>query len=290
MNKIKIQEDIIYNKNTNQDIKIIHIADIHFNINTKNKKLISLSQFINLEKPNYVIITGDIIDNGKITHNDEKIQELISFFKHIAINNKVILSLGNHDIHNDYHSFFNTLNKTENLYVLDNQDFIDKNIYISGFTLPDNYYYNKLNRESIKVFIEYLNKYPKLTNNLPLDKVKVALIHSPIRLVNNEVLDKLSSYDLILSGHTHDGMVPDFLKPLFKGNRGIISPYKELFPEIAKGRITKKIKDKAITIIITGGVTKLSLTSAKWLSKLNFVYNIGINRIIITKKRGKNNE
>ena len=36
-------------------------------------------------------------------------------------------------------------------------------------------------------------------------------------------------------------------------------------------------KGKRITIIITGGITKLSLKSSKLLSKLNFVYNIANN-------------
>ena len=44
--------------------------------------------------------------------------------------------------------------------------------------------------------------------------------------------------------------------------------------------------NKKITIIITSGITKLSLYSAKILNKLNFVYNININKIIITNKKG----
>ena len=288
MNKIKIQEDTIYNKYAYHDIKIIHIADIHFNINIKNKKLISLSKCINLEKPDYIIITGDTIDTGEITNNYEKIQELISFFKCITNNNKVIISLGNHDIYNGYQSFFEELNKINNLFVLDNKAYTDEFVYIGGLTLPKDYYYNKNHDESVKIFIENIDKNSKLFNKLPSNKVKIALIHSPIKLTDSKVLAKLSSYDLILSGHTHDGMVPDFLKPLFKNNTGIISPYKKLFPKIARGKIVNK--DKNITIIITGGVTKLSLKSAKSLSKLSFVYNTSVNRIIITKKRGINNE
>ena len=290
MNKIKIQEDVVYNNNALHDIKIIHIADIHFNINTKYQKLISLGNKINQENANYVMITGDIIDSGEIIFNKEKIKELISFFKLITKNNKVIVSLGNHDIHSDYQLFFNDLSKIKNLYILDNREYFDDYIYVSGLTLPSNYYYDKLNRESVTVLNTHLDKYSNLIKGLPQNKIKIALIHSPIKLTDEKVLNRLSEFDLILSGHTHSGMVPDFLKCLFKGNIGIISPYKKLFPKIAKGKIIKEIGNKKITIIITGGVTKLSLKSAKSLSKFNFIYNISVNRIIITKKRGKDNE
>ena len=82
-------------------------------------------------------------------------------------------------------------------------------------------------------------------------------------------------------------MVPDFLNKFFKKNNGIIAPNKKWFPEISRGKIEKMRKGKRITIIITGGITKLSLKSSKLLSKLNFIYNTSINKIIITKKRGK---
>ena len=82
-------------------------------------------------------------------------------------------------------------------------------------------------------------------------------------------------------------MIPDIFKCLFRGNWGIVSPSKGLFPKIARGKLIKEVGKKKITIIITGGVTKLSLVSAKWLSNYNFVYNIGVNRIIITQERGR---
>ena len=82
-------------------------------------------------------------------------------------------------------------------------------------------------------------------------------------------------------------MVPDFLNSFFKSNTGIIAPNKRLFPSLARGKVEKMVGNKKITLIITGGITKLSAMSSKILSKLNFVYNISINKIIITKKRGK---
>ena len=77
------------------------------------------------------------------------------------------------------------------------------------------------------------------------------------------------------------------LSKFFKKNQGIIAPNKRMFPEIARGKIEKNIFNKKITIIITSGITKLGEKSASILSKLNFIYNIDINKIIITNKKGR---
>jgi len=116
------------------------------------------------------------------------------------------------------------------------------------------------------------------------------LIHSPIKLIDNNVLEKLHDYDLLLSGHTHNGMVPNILEKIIPDNYGIIAPNKKLFPRLARGKMEKYIKNHKITIIINGGVTKLSLKSSKLLNSLNWLYDISINKIIITKKRGKKYE
>ena len=153
--------------------------------------------------------------------------------------------------------------------------------------MPTSYYYNITKDESKEVLIEHLKKHKKLTTNLPLKVTKIGMIHSPIRLVDKEVLSYLNEYNLLLSGHTHGGMVPDILSKFFKNNQGIIAPNKRLFPDVARGKIETYIKDKKITLIITSGITKLSSHSAKILNKLNFVYNIDMNKIIITNKKGR---
>ena len=127
-----------------------------------------------------------------------------------------------------------------------------------------------------------------------LQEIELSKLYNPkitsspddIKLTEKSVLERLRNFDLILCGHTHNGMVPDFLNFLFKGNMGIISPRKNLFPKIAKGKIEKEINNHKITIIINGAITKLSNQSGKILSNLNFIYNKSVNKIIIRKKRG----
>lgn len=290
MNKIKTKLDIIYNNSVKHDIIILHIADIHFNSNISNKILNRLRDYINKIKADYIMITGDLIDEPKIVNDKIKIRELVTFLSDIAKNSKVIISLGNHDIVNDKdYIFFNKLDDLYNIYVLDNNSYEDDFIYVSGFTLPTEYYYNINGDESVSVLLRELNKNSNIVNRLPKYKPKVAMIHSPIKLLDNEVINTLKEFDLILCGHTHGGMVPDWLGFIFK-NMGIIAPNKRLFPKVARGKIEKDIGNKKTTIIINSAVTKLSLKSGKIFSKLNFLCNKSINKIIIRKGREKKYE
>lgn len=288
MNKIEIHSDVVYSSKAIKDITLIHLADIHFSRVTNIKKLDKIRDEIYKNNPDYVVITGDTIDNPAITKDKVRIKKLLMFLTDISHFSKVIISIGNHDVYVDEHrKFFQNLNDLKNIYVVDNDSYIDETIYISGFTLPHTYYYNITGSESKEVFISHLKKYKNLVSNLPKKLPKVSLIHSPVVLTDKDVLMQLDEYDLLLSGHTHGGMVPKILDKFFKKNQGIIAPNKTFLPDVARGKIEKYIKDKKITLIITSGITKLSVHSAKWLNKLNFVYNIDINKIIITSKRGK---
>lgn len=286
MSRIKTKLDIIYNGNAKKDIVILHISDIHFNSNSNPRTLNRISRYINNIKADYVMITGDILDDPKIIDDDGKIRELVVFLTDIAKNSKVFISLGNHDIVYDKgYLFFNKLNDLYNIYVLNNLSYEDEYIYVAGFTIPTEYYYNINMCESVEVLLDYLNGQDKIINKLPSKKIKIALIHSPIRLTNRDVLKKLHEYDIILCGHTHGGMVPNILRFLFRNNYGLVGPTKKLFPVIAKGKIEDKIGSKGITIIINEAITKLSLKSGKSLSKLNVFWRISINKIVIMKRK-----
>ena len=285
MSRIKEKVDIIYN-NTKKEIVIAHISDIHFNKNTKVNKLNKIKDYLIKMKPDYLMITGDLLDEPSITKNSKKIKELVVFLTDIAVHTKIIIGIGNHDVisRNDI-KFFDKLDDLNNIYVLNNKSYQDEFIYVGGFTLPNEYYYNVTKNEMTEVLLNLLSDNDNIVSKLPKDLPKIALIHSPIKLTESSVLDKLKEYDLILCGHTHDGMVPEFLKFIFKDNSGIIAPNKKFFPKIAKGKIEKKINDKKITIVICGGITKLGLRSGHIFAKLNFVYSMSINKIIIKKGR-----
>lgn len=278
MKNIEIVKNILSSKKPKKDITFIHIGDIHYNETTSTKKLEYIKYAIEDAHPDYIFITGDLLDRPKITKNKEKIKLLVSWLNSLGNIAKVFISLGNHDIilEEDY-KFFNKLNDINNIYVLNNQSYEDKNIFISGFTLPTNYYYNIEKHEDENALLETLQNNFNLVTNLPKKKYKVALIHSPILLSEKKVVEKLKEYDLILSGHMHNGLIPRILDKIIKNNYGLISPDKRFFAKNTRG----KIKTKYYTIIITGGITKLSTSSTKILSKLNGLYPISINKITV---------
>lgn len=278
MKNIEIVKNILSSKKLKKDITFIHIGDIHYNETTSTKKLEYIKYAIEDAHPDYIFITGDLLDRPKITKNKEKIKLLVSWLNSLGNIAKVFISLGNHDIilEEDY-KFFNKLNDINNIYVLNNQSYEDENVFISGFTLPTNYYYNIEKHEDEDALLETLQNNFNLVTNLPKKKYKVALIHSPILLSEKKVIEKLKEYDLILSGHMHNGLIPRILDKIIKNNYGLISPDKRLFAKNTRG----KIKTKYYTIIITGGITKLSPSSTKILSKLNGLYPISINKITV---------
>ena len=278
MKNIEIVKNILSSKKLKKDITFIHIGDIHYNETSSAKKLEYIKYAIEDAHPDYIFITGDLLDRPKITKNKEKIKLLVSWLNSLGNIAKVFISLGNHDIilEEDY-KFFNKLNDINNIYVLNNQSYEDENVFISGFTLPTNYYYNIEKHEDENALLETLQNNFNLVTNLPKKKYKVALIHSPILLSEKKVVEKLKEYDLILSGHMHNGLIPRILDKIIKNNYGLISPDKRLFAKNTRG----KIKTKYYTIIITGGITKLSPSSTKILSKLNGLYPISINKITV---------
>ncbi|MBR7042268.1 MAG: metallophosphoesterase [Bacilli bacterium] len=288
MNRFVMTTDKIYNKNIKKDINIIHISDIHFSSITKPKMLDKLVSYILSNKPDYLMITGDTIDSPKEVNDKEKLKELITFLTILGKETKVLISLGNHDVMNsESFRFFDKLNDIYNVYVLNNSYYQDDYIYVSGFTLSNDYYYNLTGNESYEILMDNLDNNRKLLDNLPKYMPKVALIHSPILLSNMKVLNRLHEYDLILTGHTHNGLVPKWLYWLFRGNSGLVGPNNKLFPKVAKGNIERNIDNKKILVIISGGITKFSKNSGMFFANLNFIFNKSVNKIIIRKEDKK---
>lgn len=267
--------------------KIFLISDIHIGTGFNIKKLDKIKKEIEKEMPNYICIPGDIIDNTNIINDKENI--IIKFLKDISMNTKVIISLGNHDIcklirdkegkrweYDKRDDFFNKIRGIKNVYLLENETYTDKDICFIGLSLSYEYY--KTTGESINVLEKELNA---LNVKIDKNKYNVLLCHSPHRLTN-ECIKKtklMKDIDLILSGHMHNGMVHPIMELLWKGNKGIITPTKELFPKakITRGRVN--LNDKVL--IISGGITKLSHSSAYVISPLNFLYPMNIEIINI---------
>lgn len=275
-----------------KSITIAIFSDLHFSNNFNFNKLNKLKEQLILKKPNYICIPGDIIISTNILDNKEIKKQILDFFKSIGNIAPTFISLGNHDYikiidrkkYEDKNKFwYNEFKKLRkhNVYLLDNEIFEDKNIRFIGYTLSYKYYNNN---ESTEILIKDLKNNIKNINN---DKFNILLCHSPIKILNNKVIDNieyLKNLDLVISGHMHNGLVPIILDKIFPKNRGFIAPNKTLFPDNARGIKKISINNKKITLIISGGITKIQESNSKILKICSNFYSPQIEYIEIKNK------
>jgi len=183
-------------KKSLKGIKIAHISDLH--INKWNMPLLEASiEKINTTKPDIVVISGDIICNGK-----KFLPELFSFFKKIKSKYGIYACLGNHD-HSDGNDGKDVLNAYNNsdIRVLNNESekiiIEDSSIYITGI---DDY---KLGQQDLK----------KATKHIPEEENFLLLAHNPINFEELAMKNPLA----VFAGHTHGGQLYlDCIKQIYK--------------------------------------------------------------------------
>lgn len=264
----------------------MHISDIHYSGLKDSSRLEKLYNIIKNYKTNYICITGDLIDSNNVVESDINSKYLIEWIKKLSKLSVILISLGNHDIflRNKHKlvkyynkNFWNRIRSINNVYVLDNEAYSDKNIYVYGFTLSYEYYY-KYKKESVKLLLDEINK--NRVNEINENKLKICMMHSPLRLSEKSVKEKFNCYDLILTGHMHNGVVPPIIDEIFDNDIGIISPGKKLFPKMARGIII----DNNI-LSISAGMIKFHVTVTPLIRWANIIYPIPINIINVTNKK-----
>lgn len=260
--------------------RICLISDIHYSSNYDLKIFEEIISNIKENKPDYICISGDLVDDVAVLY--ESPDALTNFIKKLSKISPTIITKGNHDETNFLNykhtyltneEYFLNLNTIENVYYLDNKTLVRDNITFTSFNLSYGYY--NTYHESYDVFKKEMDKKIKKINPL---KYNILLCHTPINIFKNHN-DIVNKFDLILSGHMHNGLVFDFLDR--KGNRGFFGPFESFFPKNARGKITKKIEEKDKNLIISGGVIKFANNNPKFFHKLNKLYPISIDYIDI---------
>lgn len=275
---------------TTKEIKNITIAlfsDLHFYPEIKKSILDKITTQIKIRKPDYIAITGDILDSSDITN----IEVLKTFLIELSKISKIIVVLGNHDekkgkmgkwSYEKNNALVDFLNTQNNIYLLNDNTYIDndKNICFYGFNLS--YHYYEVKDEEYNTFTKEVNE---LHTELNPNTYNITLFHSPINIykfIKENNNHNLSKSDLILSGHMHNGALPFIithpLNKLFKTSRSLMSPLKTLFPKYAQGRIYKEKADG----YVYEGITKLS-NSTRLLHKLDCLFQKNVEFITIKK-------
>lgn len=265
--------------------KVALLSDIHYSEHYDLEIFKQIVANLKEHKPNYICISGDIIDTADILYNSDIIERLTEFFKSLSEIGQVIVSLGNHDIikynskkeeFEKVNQYFLKLNTIENVHYLNNKCLVRDELCFIGFNPGFEYYYGNSHEKDVRKLVNELDKIEKIKPNL----YNIMLCHSPRQIINNYVLDNsknILKINLILSGHMHNGLVFKFLDKT--GNRGLIGPWRSFFPKYARGLVIKKINDKEIKLIISGGVIKFSELSPKFFHRLNKLYPIHIDYI-----------
>jgi predicted MPP superfamily phosphohydrolase len=220
---IKITRHNIKSDKVDGKFKIIHISDFH---NERNKWLHKqVVNHIKKEKPNIIVITGDLID----TYKNEYAKVLIDEITPLA---PVYYVSGNHEYE---HGGYNRLKKILLKYkvnILENESMeLNNNICLYGIKDPK----FEEKEDEYSVVKEWLDNF-----NIKTNKYNILLTHRP------EQFDLYTEYsfNLVFSGHAHGGQfIIPLIGPLF-------APHQGIRPKYAMG----KHKKRNTSMIVSRGV------------------------------------
>lgn len=229
-----------------QNISFVVISDLHNR--SYSKKNIKLIQKILEQKPDFVIIAGDLITKRRPCYPGNAYDLLVELKKHYPI----YYAYGNHEEyyedlirkktdHSDkelialkesWKSYKDMLLKL-GVHILDNDSLLlyNNRVRITGLSIPGDFYVKgkppELKKEEI---ISYIGR----PNN---KEYQILIAHNPVYF--KEYIEW--GADLILSGHLHGGLI----RIPFIG--GVISPQVRLFPKYDGGLYKEKQKNMIVS-------------------------------------------
>ncbi|MCG3655764.1 metallophosphoesterase [Aliarcobacter butzleri] len=169
------------------DLKILHLSDLHINKKTSIEKILELVNFCNSLEFDFCIITGDIIDT-KVKFIKKQL-EILNLFK-----KEVFYISGNHDL---FYGLEDLKKELTNFIFMDNEtlkiNYKNEIIHLAG--LPDRFSkFFKIKRKE-KIVEDFLQNSPSIFISHQPKDYKIALN---------------SNSNLFLCGHTHGGQIYPF--------------------------------------------------------------------------------
>lgn len=294
-----------YNQLGKIPFNILILSDIHFSHIVKNKQLNSIVKYAREQKPEYILIPGDIVDSLTEIDGAHELARLCNFFEKLGKIAPTFAILGNHDFYivpEGYKCNIKSpwairqpdilrseLNKIPGVTLLDNQSYEDERIHIFGFTQTPEYFWMNLIEEGASergilpedknTLIEDIKKIDsKHLSKLPQNRLKIALMHSPIRVSDPDVSKYFDEFDFIICGHTHNGATPPVLQDFWRSDRGLTAPgRREKFPHNVRIGLYPPEK----RLIICGAINSISV-HAKPFAFLNHFFPVFTTRLEIS--------
>ncbi|WP_297888346.1 metallophosphoesterase [Sulfurihydrogenibium sp.] len=201
---LKVYKFVIYSDKVPKDVKIMQISDLHLSQVMREDKIKMILDVYKKENPDIVISTGDLVD-GKVSTK----QSYINLLNQINPPLGKYAILGNHEYYTDINDAikFHILSGFK---LLRNETISENGINIVGVDDIDG------------VRLGYIAEYPEkdLFFGLKKDNFTIFLKHQP-------KLDEslVGQFDLMLSGHTHGGVifpVKYILRKIFVADFGLI--------------------------------------------------------------------
>lgn len=260
--------------------KIAVFSDIHYTKNYSVKRLELIYQNLKKNKPDYICIVGDLLDQGNVLEDSISKYIFWNWLQKLANIAPLVISIGNHDVgvrnskwrYRYPKELLEELSTFPNIHVLDNSVFREGSICFLGYTPPFDYYY-KSPVEHPELYKEDIKQ--KISSLIPKDGYHILLCHTPVYVTHPSILNtkSLQTINLVLSGHMHNGIIPISIR----GNYGIIAPSKTFFPKYARGNF----KIEGLQYHISGGIITFSNVSPKLFHLFNPLFPIHIEYITI---------
>lgn len=186
----------------NEPLKIVQCSDLHLGPDYDMAHLERLVEKINTLEPDFIIFTGDLIDdNTSFTDTDET----IAILNKLSANLGKYAVIGNHDYGGNGIKRYKKImqNTGFDLLINESKQVILKNNKVLNIIGLDDVRFGKVN-------------IPQAMNNINQEDYNIVLCHEP------DIADEVATYpiDLQLSGHSHGGQV----RVPFKG--AILTPPK----------------------------------------------------------------
>jgi uncharacterized protein len=169
-------------------LKLLQISDLHIGPGTTKRKIQSIVEKTNRQNPDFIFLTGDIIDY----HPDKFSEEIFALTK-LKAKYGVYYIMGNHEYFWNFERTKKHIEKLNFNFLLNQTKKIDidgKKLSVTGATDPAAQYFG-LTVPDYKMLSQQVNE----------SDFKIILCHQP----NQVEKVKNFSFDLQLSGHTHRG-------------------------------------------------------------------------------------
>ena len=238
---IKISEYTINLSDLSGSARVVIISDLHGKEYGKdNKRLLAK---ISDQTPDAIFVVGDMLDEGESDKGFTKTKKLLIDISDIA---PVYLSYGNQEkeYSGDILDSFKNAISEKGVIVLDDT-FVDceiggQKVRIGG-TMGHAFPFGRTKKE-----FENSDEYIFLKDMEKTDSPTIVLAHMPDTFIFNGAHNYWSNIDLVVSGHTHGGV----LRLPVAG--GLYAPMQGLFPEYDYGfyMLGKKMK-----MVITSGLS-----------------------------------